>query len=110
MIERLYDKFIKGAPDGAEERDRYAYAVFEAAIPAHFFMFALKLAAGILIRSVAVRTDAWNNFAAMLTALFGLLTYRNRETDGLTGLGEAEDGRKKGIRKEKVYCRKIRNT
>ena len=104
MIERLYDKFIKGAPDGAEERDRYASAVFEAAILAHFFMFALKLAAGILIRSVAVRTDAWNNFAAMLTALFGLLTYRNRETDGLTGLGEAEDGRKKGIRKARYIA------
>ena len=99
MTERLIDKFIKKIPENEEERKQYALTAFAVAAAVHLFMFAVKMICGVLARSVAVRADAWNNFASALAAVFGIFSFRALEDTRRIPKDGGRDDRRKGIRK-----------
>jgi len=100
FIDELAKKFIKTAPDGKADRRSYTVYALTVGLAVHLIMFGVKLATGLLIHSVAVRTDAWNNFAAAAAAGFSISDLLILQIKG-TKAHPISDKARRGIRQAK---------
>ena len=100
FIDELAKKFIKTAPDGKADRRSYTVYALTVGLAVHLIMFGVKLATGLLIHSVAVRTDAWNNFAAAAAAGFSISDLLIPQIKG-TKAHPISDKARRGIRQAK---------
>ena len=104
MIKRLIDRVIKDVPENIEDRKKYIPTALAAGAAVHLLMFAAKLICGILIHSVSVRTDAWNDFAGALAALFTAWSYMSLSGAERASEDTEKESRRKGIRQTRYIA------
>ncbi len=85
MIDFLVKRFIKNYEDTGDSQVRMAYGIFvsRVGIGCNVFLFVLKLAVGLLVHSVSVMSDAFNNLSDAASSIISYIGVRmaNRPAD-----------------------------
>lgn len=78
MTEWLIRKFVINPDDIQDERTRFSYGILTSAagIACNMILFLLKLAGGILMQSISVLTDSFNNLSDCFSGLIALFGYK----------------------------------
>lgn len=78
MTNWLVHKFIKDYENTRDEKVRFAYGVLStvAGIVCNVFLCLIKVTAGILIHSVSIMSDGFNNMSDSLSCLITLVGYK----------------------------------
>lgn len=78
MTDWLVQRFVKNPEDIDDEKTRFSYGVLSslAGIACNIFLFLLKLISGLVMNSISVMSDGFNNLSDCMSCIITLFSYK----------------------------------